>query len=483
MTVVPDLYVWVAVWLAAALFVLYRHWFHGHGAGLMLGYIVSFGAIHWLSSALYLLPWYTSVGVDITAFGMRVSAIAMVAFAVGAELMGRLLERRERRSQAEVLEDSDEPVDSDASDEHDGAGADGHPDFADGATVSDRRVVTFYLIAGAILHLVLFPAARGIPSVAALVGTGSTLVVMAIGLKCWMAWHGGHGTRMWMWVLSTTVFPFFTVITQGFLGYGLAAMLTVLAFVAAFYRPRWRIVVVGCLLGYLGLSVYVTYMRDRAQIRSAVWGGSSFDDRLDQIETSLREFEWFDIRDPQHLWRIDDRLNQNLLLGTSILFIGDGRTSFAHGATIVDALWNIVPRAVWRDKPTTAGSGDLVSNYTGLHFAEGTSVGIGQVMELYVNAGTPAVIIGFLLIGGVLIWLEHVVIAALEEGNVARFALFYLPGLALLNVGGSFVEGTSMAAAGLAVAIGLGRLTDAFAPRPIAPPQVLAYEPGPERDA
>ena len=62
-----------------------------------------------------------------------------------------------------------------------------------------------------------------------------------------------------------------TVFGQGFLGYGFAGMLTVFAFVASFYRPRWRILVLGVLLGYLGLSVYVTYMRDRR--RFVRWSG------------------------------------------------------------------------------------------------------------------------------------------------------------------------------------------------------------------
>jgi hypothetical protein len=38
-----------------------------------------------------------------------------------------------------------------------------------------------------------------------------------------------------------------------------------------------------------------------------------------------------------------------------------------------------------------------------------------------------------------------------EQGNVQRFAIWYLPGLTLLQVGGAFVEMTSTAAAALAV--------------------------------
>ena len=36
-------------------------------------------------------------------------------------------------------------------------------------------------------------------------------------------------------------------------------------------------------LGYLALSVYVTYMRDRTEIRASVWGGQSLSNRLDLV--------------------------------------------------------------------------------------------------------------------------------------------------------------------------------------------------------
>ncbi len=47
-----------------------------------------------------------------------------------------------------------------------------------------------------------------------------------------------------------------------------------------------------------------------------------------------------------------------------------------------------IPRALWPNKPVVGGSGDLVSTYTGIRFADGTSVGIGQVLESFVNFGT-----------------------------------------------------------------------------------------------
>jgi hypothetical protein len=113
----------------------------------------------------------------------------------------------------------------------------------------------------------------------------------------------------------------------------------------------------------------------------------------------------------------------------------------------------LIPRALWPNKPIRAGSGDLVSIYTGLTFAQDTSVGIGHVMECYVNFAMPGIVVGFLLIGAVVVYVDRSARAWLDRGDAGRFAIWYLPGLSLLLVGGSFVEMTSSAAAALVIAL------------------------------
>ena len=50
-----GLLTWVLLWLAAATVVLLRHWRRGAGVGLLLAYVLSFGALHWLAATVYLL--------------------------------------------------------------------------------------------------------------------------------------------------------------------------------------------------------------------------------------------------------------------------------------------------------------------------------------------------------------------------------------------------------------------------------------------
>jgi hypothetical protein len=418
-----DLTLWVALWLVTALFLVHRHWRRGRGVGLMLAYVVSFGAIHWLATAMYLLPWYQHVDPTLVAEGMRQSGIAIFALAVGSEVTSWILDRR-----AVLLGET----------EQDPAPA-------------DPFAVSLYLAIGLLLQVVLFPLAKGIPSVTALVVAGSALTVVGISLKCWNAWRVHDRRTLAFWLIASAGLPFFTVATQGFLGYGMAAMMTILAFIAAFHGRSWIGLVAGLLVAYLGLSVYVTYMRDRAQIRSVVWSGSSLNDRLDSVLETVGNPELFDPRDLRQLERIDERLNQNFLVGAAVRYLQDGHVDYARGSTVTEAALSIVPRALWPDKPIGAGSGDLVSIYTGLEFSRDTSVGIGQVMEWYVNFGSLGVIFGFLLLGFLITLVDRRALYWAEQGDVQRFAIWYLPGLTLLQVGGAFVEMTSTAAAALAV--------------------------------
>lgn len=436
---VVDIRIWVVVWLVAALYLVMKYWRRGQSVGLTITYVISFGSIHWLAAVLYLLPWYDTRSVNLVAAGMKQSAIAMAALAIGAEIASQFIHAWEVRRLPERQPTTRR-----------------EPEAAVVTRVSPVSA-TWYLVAGLLLYGVVFPFAGRLPTLTALVSTGSAVTVVGVALKCWNAWQIGARQRVWMWLAIASLLPFITIATQGFLGYGMAALVTIYSFVAVIHGPRWKVLLVSVVLGYLGLSVYVTYMRDRGEIRETVWSGSTLSDRFRKVRESLANFEWFDAKNVEHLKRIDGRMNQDWLVGASVAHLGAGNIPFALGSTYRDAVLAVVPRAFWPEKPVSAGSGDLVATYTGYKFAEGTSVGIGQVMECYINFGTPGVIIGFLVIGGLMTLIDRRAVVALSAGDTARFALWYLPGLSLLNVGGSFVEVSSTAGAGLVMAVFLNR--------------------------
>ena len=422
----PDMASWALAWACIAAYVLYRHWRRGRGVGLLLTYLFSLASIHFLAPIAHLLPWFEALrSADLTAEGLRQSTLAMLGFAIGFEIV-TLRQRHPSENLDETVHGS-----------------------SNGTT---HALINLYLMGGIVLYaLSLF--AGGLPFISAVISTGATLVAVSVALKCWESWRAGSISRMWFWLCLTLAFPLVTVVTQGFLGYGFVAVLVVASFVACLQRLRWQTVVAGVLLLYGGLSIYVTYMRDRGQIRDVVWGGEAVNTRFSQLQSTFTEIEWFDPREPQHLMRIDTRLNQNHLLGSAVAFLTEGSTEYAGGATLSDALIALIPRALWPDKPTIGGSGDVVTRYTGIRFAFGTSVGVGQVMELYINFATPGVILGFVLFGIVVTTVDRRAAESLARGDVRTFGLWYMPGLSLLQVGGALAEVTATAAASFALMV------------------------------
>src|SRR6185295_16146111 len=117
--------------------------------------------------------------------------------------------------------------------------------------------------------------------------------------------------------------------------------------------------------------------------------------------------------------------------------------------------------------------------------AEGTSVGIGSLMESYVNFGGLGVFVVFFGLGGVLVYVDRSAGSALRRGDSDTFLRWYLPGLSLLNIGGMFAEVTSTGAAALVVVIVVSHVTERMKKRGsrdvgrvpveiVRPPQVMS---------
>src|SRR5262249_2584933 len=149
---------------------------------------------------------------------------------------------------------------------------------------------------------------------------------------------------------------------------------------------------------------------------------------------------------------------QNLMIGKAVRRTSGGIVAFAEGETLGNSFLALIPRVVWPDKPQWAGSGSLVSRFTGLKFARGTSVGIGHVMELYVNFGTTGVLVGYLVLGTVLGVIDLVSGRHLAAGRWEQFALWYMAGLPMLNVGGNFAETTAAVVGGLLLCLFVSRM-------------------------
>ena len=155
-----DLAFWAGVWLLAAAIGVLRHWRSRSSVGLVFTYIMSFGAIHWLAASMYLLPWYSDRGEDLVAIGLREATVAMVALAIGTEVVGFLM----RRATAAEADPTPQRVSL------------------------DPLAVNVYFFSGLLLYGVISPLGSRLSGLQALVATGSTIIVVALGLKCWNGW-------------------------------------------------------------------------------------------------------------------------------------------------------------------------------------------------------------------------------------------------------------------------------------------------------
>jgi hypothetical protein len=185
--------------------------------------------------------------------------------------------------------------------------------------------------------------------------------------------------------------------------------------------------------------LFVTYAQQREDIRDLIWyQDAGIVRRLEEVSKLVTEFQFLDLSDGQQQFALDQRLNQNSLVGMGVIAHRQGLSQLWYGATV--PLWVIVPRAIWPDKPSVGGSGDLVSEFTGAEFAEGTSVGVGQVLEFYMNFGMAGVLVGFAGFGFMLMRFDRAMIRALAVGDVNAALKWDLPGLSMLMPLGSLME-------------------------------------------
>jgi len=416
----PELLLYWMV-LMAILAAVRRRW-RMPGVGLTFAYLLNLSLIHLVGAAIYILPAYQSHDPRLTELGFQQSVYGVAAFLVGGIVITPLVIKK------------------------------GLLPRATGTHRPDSRLPKAYIAVGAVSFFLMSTFVSRVPTASAIVASGTQLVLAGFALCCWQAWRDRDVRRLVFWLVMALSMPLMTLLTHGFLSYGATALLTLLIFASTLVQSPWRVSLAGALVVYLGLSVYVSYMRDRDEIRASVWGRESVSDRVDHLLDTATSIELFDPAEPLHLQRIDSRLNQNMLVGATVnqLSQTDG---YARGETFWDALLALVPRALWPEKPIRAGSGDLVTRFTGIDFAEGTSVGIGQVMEFYANFGTAGVVIGFLVMGVLVTALDWQAAERLARSDMHGFVLWFLPGVALLQVGGQLVELTASAAASLIVAL------------------------------
>jgi hypothetical protein len=419
----PLLWLWVLILLPLIGWALRRP-----SSGLVLSYCFQMWMLYWLGALIHALPWSDLPETDLVVLGFQQATWGMAAFAVGAIVAGNAL------GKAMVGKNIPQPL----------------PDPSQ--VEMDPAAAGRYLKMGLISYFILSPTVGRLRGLNAISATAAQLVVAGCCLQAWMAWHRIGKAGLLRTLPQTLLIPAVILVRQGFLSYGVLALSTIMLFVAQFFRPRWILGVGFLVSAYLGLTVYVSYMRDRTDIRSVVWANedATLTDKIKVGLHTLTNLEAFDYRNPDHLLFIDGRLNQDGLVGAAVENLS-GTGEFRNGSTIVEAILAMIPRLLWPNKPMSAGSGSLASSFTGREFASGTSVGVGPVLEFYGNFGTKGVVLGFFFFGMLISALDLCAGVHLRMGNWVMYVSFFLVGISCLNVSGSLVEVTMGAGASVAV--------------------------------
>lgn len=401
--------------IGAAIALLQRQ---GQSFGLPVAYLICLASIH-LPGALahWLHPWALP-GYPETVEGLKITSLSMLSFVVG---IGWIEWRQQR--------------------------------FLKVANQSrailrvDPRFWRFCAQWGLMVGFILSPL-RILPSVGAVIQNAGLLWIAGVILA--IRFHSsakGNPRALLRWVGVSLINPFLSLFGQGFLSYGITALTQVYSFLLVRRRRLLQSLAAVAFASYLGLGIGVTYLATRDDIRAAVWGGGTAEQRIEAIAGTLGQLTLFDPSDIKQAELLDLRLNQNFLVGASAFSIESGRIQLESGRTFLDAVIALIPRALWPSKPVVGGSGDLVSNAAGILFAEGTSVGIGNVMELYVNFGFWGIAMGFAALGALLRWLDLRAFRAEARGDYQLYLSSLMPALASIQPGGSFAEVTSSVAA------------------------------------
>jgi hypothetical protein len=428
-TVFAQTLVFLIVWIIAITTIIYVSWKKREtNSGLALMYTINLALVHFVANLIFFINPRQMVNDKWMLYGFKEATYAIIFFTIGNLILAPFIINifhlpLPRRDGAEII----------------------IPEYQ---KVFAKKYFNIGLISFFILPIFLFE----IPTVRSLVAAAQQLLSVGVCIICWIAWKENDKKKLRRWLLVAFSFPVVTVLVHGFLGIGTTMTMVIVFFIIRFFKLSLKTLLIGVVLAYLGLSVYLAYMRDRPAIRETVWEEKSLFDRVNAAKNILLEPIWFNPFDLSQLEVIDSRLNSNVLIGAMVEYMSSGKVDFAYGRTITDSFFSLIPRIIWKGKSIVSGSSGIVEKYTGIAFSAETSVGVGQIMEFYVNFGRFGVILGFLALGIVIAFVDRMAGYHLSQGNIYKFVIWFLPGMAILSGGSSFTEITASAGANIVIA-------------------------------
>src|SRR5438552_1743691 len=253
------LVIWAALLAALVIFAIGRA---GEGGALTLTYFLGLSLIHVPGVLPFLDPVSGLADWDETQLGFEMTILGMASFVSGAAL-ARWTDRGN-------------------------AAARGAPLRRRGQVF--ERLGRRAFVLGFVAHFLLLPAGK-VPSLTSFVAAWETLVVLGLWLVLYGAAVAADRRARLATLAVLPLLPVATLVTGGFLGYGAIWALSVLVFLFVISRRRIWFYVCAPAAVFLGLSLFVTYMGQRAGIREVVsQEQSGMLDRLDRASALVTKF-------------------------------------------------------------------------------------------------------------------------------------------------------------------------------------------------
>ena len=220
------------------------------------------------------------------------------------------------------------------------------------------RLALIYIGVGGAAYFVLLRLVVSIFSATAIVAPLGLLIMVGICLRFWVARESQNWLKFWSTMALLPVLPLTTVVLGGFVGHGTSWIMAIVTFVFAQSKRRVGFFLLAPVVCFVGLSIFVNYMKARNEIRQMVWDRPvPIGDRLQRIADVFQNFEWLDLSNGQHQEAIGGRLNQNALVGPAVARLESGVVEYAYGATIGNMIMGLIPRALWPTSLRSAAGG------------------------------------------------------------------------------------------------------------------------------
>lgn len=237
---------------------------------------------------------------------------------------------------------------------------------------------------------------------------------------------------------------------QGFLGYSIGFMVLMAGILASYKKSKANYFFYGLALIVTGSGVLRAWLTTREVIRTIVFDGGflSLSVLREFLEKFTEAFFSSFLSGYSSIFvAIDTRINLNNILGRVV-------TNWVPDIAIdsIKQLYiALIPRLIWSEKPLLESSTNWVSQLTNQSFSEGTSVGLGNIAELYGNFGEPGVLVGAIVIAFVFVVIDYQMNLSLYNMMFLRAWGFLLVGISLIQPGGVFVKIINKAIISIAV--------------------------------